>query len=143
MTPTEIIATKLLGWERTAITHNLNPGFSRFERIVDDRRQSAFVDIETGMAPARAGHLSKWPDFTTLDGCAEFESALIERRLWLLYLSALTNLSMKEEPLPRGEDYAPMKEVEIIAALSSLCILRAKPAQRVTSCLKVIEQAKL
>lgn len=136
MTSTERIATALLGWKATAITHSLNPSLVRFERIVDGSRQSAYVDMATGTPSARYGTLTKWPNLTTLDGCRLFEDALSQvRKNWpngdfidaiRLYREALVVIVHEGEP--RRLEWA--------------CILFATPAQRVAACIKLLDEIK-
>lgn len=69
MTDTELIATKLLGW--------VAEGRGYYHR---EYHRSFMVYLD-GDGRARIDPTGDWPDFTTLDGCREFELALCDRGL--------------------------------------------------------------
>ena len=115
MTPTEIIATKLFGWERC-------------ERDTQDSRRYehpkggvAFVSGELdggGFGPAGG---EDWPDLTDWLWIQRMEDALLQQELLDEYVNALRALASNKYPW--CENYQMLSTAE----------------QRVAACVKVLE----
>lgn len=127
-TDTERIAVALLGWKLSAtdkhyrlLTHPDCNGKVTFQS--DDPQP--FINIGRGGI--------RWPDFTTLDGCRQFENALAESGLFHRYRLALIFLDTNPEEtrvsaLNSGGTFAEYR------------LVMATPAQRVVACLEVLDE---
>ena len=125
MTPEEIIATKLLGWERG----------------VEDDGQVVYLHKESGSVHYFGGELdgcgmgqingADFPDLSNWNDIRRMEDALAEKGLSAKYYSTIT-ASVEFNALESFADNA----IKLLSALS-----QATPEQRVQAALKVIEEA--
>jgi hypothetical protein len=119
MTPAEIIATKLLGWERLPVDPPIyTKGLSE-------------VAVEDGEEYRRDWDPSHtWPDLSDYNCIRRMEDALAEKGLM--------------EGSPSEPSYTRMLRRIVGPDQSDCCVgLRATPEQRVAAALKVIEEAGL
>ena len=124
MTPTEIIATKLLGWEPAPMTNQ-----SQWRRYKHPTKPH-YVLIRLDGSPCGSLVSDAWPDFTTLDWCRLFEDALRNKGWWYEYAKNLY-FAMPDEAF-----------MGIARHTLAFACLFATPAQRFAACLKVIEEDK-
>lgn len=130
MTDTELIATKLLGW--------VAEGRGYYHR---EYHRSFMVYLD-GDGRARIDPTGDWPDFTTLDGCREFELALCDRGLLVQYFELLDAVSMagdeiRAKGLWKHESPIPSHIYRLYVCFN------ASPDQRVAACVRVIQEAGL
>ncbi|CAB4140648.1 hypothetical protein UFOVP398_61 [uncultured Caudovirales phage] len=124
MTPTELIAVKLFGWERVEPERDDPTAYEH------PTGSTAYVGGEldgTGYGPIGG---ADWPDLADLNDIRRMEDALAERGLISLYVAAI------EIIVPITPDYD-----------QNLCwrewrILRATAEQRVAAAVKVLEGVK-
>lgn len=120
ITDTERIATALLGWKYSAadpdmrvLTHPDCNGKVSFQS--DDPQP--FINIGRGGI--------RWPDFTTLDGCHLFESALENHSDCSLYAKYAAHL-VRIVAGPKADNWWPV-------------CLSAPPDVRVAACIRVLD----
>jgi hypothetical protein len=126
MSDTELIATKLLGWEDASAIGKKSGYYKR-------------PDGELFHCDAIKNPRSQaWPDFTTLDGCRLFERSLANALHFSSYAHALWSEVADQFINPdTALDTYPNP-----VAVSRVCIF-ATPAQRVAACVRVIVEAGL
>ena len=127
MTPEEIVATKLLGWERG----------------VEDDGQVVYLHKESGSVHYFGGELdgcgmgqingADFPDLSNWNDIRRMEDALAKKGLSAKYYSTIT-ASVEFNALESFADNA----AKLLSALS-----QATPEQRVQAALRVIEAAGL
>lgn len=135
MTPTERIATALLGWSLYKCQDSeWNPGL-RWYALPHHETDTYIVGIEPVSGARRGGDVrSPWPDLETLDGCRQFEDALVDRGLLRAYWRTLPEGNTPEQRALADAEHLWVREV---------VNLRATPEQRRTACLKVLDEAGL
>lgn len=119
MTPTERIATALLGW----VKEEVSPWPQR--NSYRKSHMAVCVNPSTGQGPH-----GTWPDFTTLDGCREMEDALEAKGLHLRYVHFIEELTMIVDRSTNGWD-------------ESWSMMRATATQRVAACLRTLDEGGL
>lgn len=125
------IATGLLGWEevdKDDLPDGFNPAVTWLQSadVHDDWVHWGIKYDENDPFPF--DQFNRQHDFTTLDGCAEFERELA-RRGWLhRYIAVVVLCSIHD-----GKTHRSDAEVALLAA----------PADRVRACLRVMEEAGL
>lgn len=140
MSNEERICLALLGWKRQGKDWHSRPAHIKETRkrkgcapevvIVDDYERKGEHDVF--VAPD-GGEIwvcgcdrtnTRWPDFTTLDGCAEFERALYQRDELEPYFRHLLEVhNTKDQP--------------------RYVYLLATPTERVAACIRVLDEAGL
>jgi len=124
MNPAEIIATKLLGWERLPVDPPI---------YAKGRSEVTVVDGEEYRRDWDLSHI--WPDLSDYNCIRRMEDALAERGLLRRYHSALWGNCVLED-WQRLEYASPS-----FFSLQSYIFLRATTEQRVAAALKVLEEA--
>jgi hypothetical protein len=113
MTDTERIAVALLGWHFIQTTNTNYRHYSRDGK-------NAYIYGGGDNKPAG------WPDFTTLDGCAEFERALSTIPRYNHYVDILDEITSPPRSTNGWED--------------AWALILATPSQRVAACIRVLDE---
>lgn len=130
MTDTELIATKLLGWER--IDEDILAPRHIFHRYWSKAHgDTAEVSPVPGASVNAPGTDENWPDLTNWNDIRRIENALAENGAWDRYEKALERIAIFDNGYDGIEDVAPVKSL----------LLRSTTEQRVAACVRVLREA--
>lgn len=122
-TPTERIATALLGWAKTKR--------GSYMKEATEVRVNPDGTLEDSHTPPHMGKWThSWPDLRSLDDCRRFEDALVTEKLLGTYRLALLAIYDVNE-IHQGSSWA------------CWVMLRSTAEQRVAACLRVLDEVKL
>jgi hypothetical protein len=141
MTPTETIAVKLFGWLESRPADPDEDGKNVRKIYFNAKGEEAYLLVDgTYSDDGINDALDEWPDLTDWNWIRRMEDALAEKGLFVQYAGALSDIVPAEECKPKGLFESP---ADLIIFVGLALGMYATPAQRVSACLRVIEDAGL